>query len=285
MPLLARSGHATPALVMALIDTLVARYGPWAVVTGASDGIGKAFARLLAEKGFQLILVARRQDALDELATSLRAQFGICCEAIGADLSNTIQADRFAEATLEFDVGLLVSAAGFGTSGPFLDGQIEVDTNMLELNCVGVLRQCEHFGRRFRDRGRGAVVLMSSVLAFQGVPGSANYAASKAYVQSLAEGLRHEWAGLGIDVIASAPGPIATGFARRANLNMKKTMPPEIVARETLAKLGSRGTVRPGWLSKALGWSLSTAPRALRVLIMAQVMKDMTAHHATPRSS
>jgi uncharacterized protein len=121
-------------------------------------------------------------------------------------------------------------------------------------------------------------VLMSSLLAFHGTPLSANYAATKAYVQSLAEGLRAEWSAHGVDVIASAPGPIDTGFAKRADMRMAQTLPAAVVARQTLAALGRRGTVRPGWLSKLLGWSLATAPRALRVTIMGRIMGGMTAH-------
>lgn len=118
---------------------------------------------------------------------------------------------------------------------------------------------------------------MSSVVAFQGTPMSANYAATKAYVQSLAEALRHELRPSGVDVVASAPGPVASGFAARARLRMAHAATPEVVARATLAALGRRATVRPGGLSKLLGWSLATAPRALRVVIMGRIMGGMAA--------
>ncbi|MGE0314147.1 MAG: SDR family NAD(P)-dependent oxidoreductase [Lautropia sp.] len=139
-----------------------------------------------------------------------------------------------------------------------------------------VFAQCWHFGRLFAARGRGGIVLMSSVVAFQGAPMSAHYAATKAYVQSLAEALRHELRPCGVDVIASAPGPVASGFAARARMHMARAADPEVVARETLSALGRRATVRPGGLAKLLGWSLATAPRALRVLIMGRIMGGMT---------
>jgi len=128
------------------------------------------------------------------------------------------------------------------------------------------------------SRGHGGIVLMSSLLAFQGTPGSAHYAATKAYVQSLAEGLREELRPLGVAVVASAPGPIATGFAARANMRMSMSLGPRVVAAQTLAALGRKTTVRPGWLSKLLGWSLATAPRGLKVKIIGRVMAGMTAH-------
>jgi short-subunit dehydrogenase len=120
---------------------------------------------------------------------------------------------------------------------------------------------------------------MSSVLAFQGTPMSANYAATKAYVQSLAEGLGQELKSSGVDVLASAPGPVATGFATRAGIQMALAAAPDRVARATLAALGRQTTVRPGGLSKLLGWSLATAPRALRVMIMGRIMRGMVRAH------
>jgi uncharacterized protein len=261
------------------------RYGPWAVVTGASEGIGRAFAVELAGLGLNLVLVARRAELLHALAQQLKAEHGVESRVAAADLSNLEATHRLAQSTRDLEVGLLVAAAGFGSAGPLLDAELGSQTEMVDLNCTAVLAQCWHFGQRFAERRRGGVVLMSSLLAFHGTPLSANYAATKAYVQSLAEGLRAEWSAQGVDVIASAPGPIATGFAKRADMRMGQALPPSVVARQTLAALGRRGTIRPGWLSKLLGWSLATAPRALRVAIMGRIMGGMTAHQrsATPR--
>lgn len=257
------------------VSRLAQDYGPWAVVTGASDGIGRAFAHELAAVGLNLVLVARHEQRLTALADQVQTRFGVQCHAVPTDLSDLRATERLIESTQGLDVGLLVAAAGFGSAGPLLTLDLGNETEMVDVNCTSVLLQCWHFGGRFKARGRGGVVLLSSVMAFHGTPLSANYAATKAYVQSLAEGLRHEWVGHGVDVIACAPGPISTGFARRARMRMGRTMPPTIVARQTLAALGRRGTVRPGWLSKLLGWSLATAPRALRVAIMGRIMSGM----------
>ena len=109
----------------------------------------------------------------------------------------------------DLDVGLLVAAAGFGTSGPFLDSDLTQELEMLDVNCRALLSQSLHFGRRFAERGRGGLILLASLVGFQGAPFSANYAATKAYVQSLAEALHVELALRGVDVLASAPGPAA----------------------------------------------------------------------------
>jgi short-subunit dehydrogenase len=256
------------------------RYGPWAVVTGASEGIGEAFARQLAERGLNLVLVARRRPLLDALAAQLEATHDVCCRVIAADLADLEAVHALADATQDLDAGLLVAAAGFGTSGPLAESPLGPETEMVDLNCTGLLAVTWHFSRRFTARGRGGIVLMSSLLAFHGVPRAANNAATKAYVQTLAEGLRVELAPHGVDVLASAPGPVHTGFARRARLQMAVALEPAVVARESLAALGRRTTVRPGGLSKLLGGSLALLPRWGQVRVITQVMKGMTAHQA-----
>ena len=256
-------------------------YGPWAVVTGASDGIGRATAVVLAEAGLNLVLVARRRERLQELSANLHPARS--SRIIAADLSTNAGVERALRETEALDVGLLVAAAGFGTSGEFVDGDLDAELSMLDVNCRATLVMAHRFGDRFVRRGRGGMVLMSSLLAFQGVPRAAHYAATKAYVQSLAEGLRLELGPRGVDVIASAPGPVRSGFAERADMVMGGAVTPEVVARGTLAALGGTGTVRPGLLSKFLEVSLSTLPRVLRTRAVGLVMKGMTKHqHALP---
>ncbi len=169
---------------------------------------------------------------------------------------------------MKHDVGLLVAAAGFGTSGPFLRADLTSERAMLATNCSAVVQQTHVFGQRFAERGRGGIVLFGSLVGWQGVPNSAHYAATKAYVQTLAEGIH-----------VSAPGPVKSGFGARANMRMGAASTPETVARETLAALGRRGTVVPGLLRKFLTASLAPLPRSLRTRVMGGVMRGMTAHH------
>ena len=259
------------------------RYGPWAVVTGASEGIGREFAIDLARRGLNLVLVARREALLHALAADLNQRHGIECRVIAADMADVGAVARLTEQTRALDVGLLVAAAGFGSSGSLVDAPLDNELDMVDVNCRAVLGLSWFFARRFKARRRGGLVLLSSLLAFQGTPRAANYAATKAYIQTLAEGLRAELAPYGVDVLASAPGPIASGFARRADMRMSASLTPVVVARVSLDRLGRSATVRPGWLSKLLGWSLATLPRWAMVRVMGQVMKGMTAHQA-PRA-
>jgi len=257
---------------------LRARYGPWAVVTGASDGIGRALASELAAAGVHVVLAARRQEALDALGAELTTRYGVETRSAVVDLSQPSGASMLLNATRDLDVGLLVAAAGFGTSGEFLSADIESELGMIDVNCRAVAALSHGFGNRFVARGRGGLILLSSLVAFQGVPRTANYAATKAYVQSLAEGLRIELATHGVDVLASAPGPVNSGFAARALMTMSFAQSPAEVARGTLAALGRWGTVRPGFLARFLELSLSFLPRWGRVRMMGLVMKGMTGH-------
>jgi len=198
------------------------RYGPWAIVTGASDGIGRAIADQLAQAGLNLLLVARRQAVLDQLATDWRNRYSIKTMALAVDLSQPDAVEQVLSAAQALDVGLLVACAGFGTTGRFMDADPTQELNMLAVNCQAVLLLSQQIGQRLAKRGHGGIILMSSLVAFQGVPLvafqgvplAAHYAATKAYVQFLAEGLHEEMAPLGVDVLASSPGPVHSDLAR-----------------------------------------------------------------------
>jgi len=258
--------------------TSLQQYGPWAVVTGASEGIGRAFAEKLAEQGFHLVLVARREAVLESLSQTLHDRYRIQTEVIAADLSKAEDVERVAKATTALDVGLLVAAAGFGTSGNFIELDVANELNMLDVNCRALTAQSHHFAQRFKVRGGGGIILLSSLVAFQGVPRASSYAATKAYVQTFAEGLRSELKPFKVDVLACAPGPVASGFAKRADMQLGSAEKPEVVAAQALRALGKQSTVRPGFLAKFLGYSLALLPRWGRVKVMTLVMGGMTKH-------
>jgi len=260
-------------------NQLVQKFGPWALVTGASDGIGRAFCRELARNGFNLVLASRREAELKAFRVELEQEYFVECEVFAADLSDLMAVERLVRFCDVFDVGLVVAAAGFGTSGTFLGCTLLQETELIDLNCTSVAVLSWHFGQRFKSKQRGGLVLFSSVLAFSGVPLSANYAASKAYIQSFAEALALEWEDLGLHVVACAPGPTESGFAKRAKLNMGRTISAQTVARQTLNVLGKKTFIRPGWLSKLLGWSLSMVPRFIRSRILGKVMADMASKY------
>lgn len=254
------------------VSSFARRYGPWAVVTGASDGLGRACAAELAAAGLNLVLVARREPELARVAADLAARFPVSCRVLVADLARPEGRARVERETAELEVGLAVLAAGFGGAGPFLAAEPAEDDAMLEVNCRAVLEQARSFGRRLVARGRGGLILFGSLVGFQGAPWSAQYAATKAYVQSLGEALHVELAPHDVDVLVAAPGPVHTGFAARARMQLGQADRPAAVARATVRALGRRMTVTPGAVGKFLTWSLMTAPRFLRVRIMGKIM-------------
>lgn len=256
--------------------TRLTHYGPWAIVTGASDGIGRALAGEIAAGGINVVLVARRQARLAEFASELEARFGVETRVLAGDLSDPRSVAALLSRTDGLDVGLLVAAAGFGTSGDAVESDLETELNMIDVNCGAVFACVRHVGARLARRGRGGIVLMSSLVAFQGVARAANYAATKAYVQILAEGLSRELAAAGVDVLAVAAGPVSTGFGARAAMRLRNAATPEAVAREILPALGRQRLVRPTFFNRFLQYNLGVLPRGVRLRVMQSVMRRMT---------
>lgn len=260
------------------------KYGQWAIVTGASSGIGLELATQLAKAGLNLIINARHLENLQEVEKQLKSVSNIAIKMVAADASEAEGVENIIQAAQGVDVGLLVVSAGYGTSGNFIDSSLHSEINMLRLNCEALLSLTHYYSQQFAKQKRGGIILMSSMVAFQGTPFSANYAATKAYVQTLAEALAVELQIHGVDVLAAAPGPVESGFSRRANMKMSIFMTPSQVGVPILHALGRKTTVLPGLLTKVLVYSLSTVPRWAKVKIMEKVMGGMTAHQKKSRS-
>lgn len=252
------------------------RYGPWAVVTGASSGIGRALSIELARAKINLVLVGRSVAALDRLAAELSQNQGIECRVVMFDLAEENCIEVLQRATGELNVGLLIASAGFGTSGSFVGSPIDQELEMLNVNCRALMALSWYFGGRFAQRGCGGLILIGSIVGFQGTPWAAHYAATKAYVQVLAEGLGRELRSKGVDVLPVAPGPTNSGFAARANMKMGASLDPTRIAPEILNSLGRKSTVLPGFLSKLLVYAMLPLPRWARISIMGSVMRSMT---------
>lgn len=182
-----------------------------ALVTGASSGIGKAFAHALAARGHDLVLVARRQDRLDLLSEQLATQHGISCTSVALDLSSPHPGRRLRE-IVGPDVDILVNSAGFATQGPFVEGDAEDFARVLAVDVGAVVDLCHAFLPEMIRRRRGAILNVSSTTAYQPVPTLAVYAAAKAFVLSFSQSLWHEARQHGVTVFSFAPGPTHTEF-------------------------------------------------------------------------
>jgi short-subunit dehydrogenase len=253
------------------------RYGPWALITGASSGIGETLAGRLAALGFHVVLAGRRADALAAVAARIERDHRVQTRCVQVDLSEPGATDALDRDTADLDLGLIVLNAGAGSAGPFLDRDDAAEAALIRLNCAAVVDGARRFGARLRDRGGGSLLFLSSILAFQGSPLSATYGASKAFVQAFAESLTVELRAHQIDVLCFAIGPTHTQFADHAGMRLGRAMSVDAVVNDMVGALGGRGTRFPGWLSKALRALTFALPRWVATRIFGGAMAGMVA--------
>jgi short-subunit dehydrogenase len=238
------------------------RFGPWAVVAGGSDGIGAAFARELARRGVNVAAIARRREPLESVVRELRADHGVETRAIECDLASESVAETIAAATRDLDVGLLVYNAGSNREPKlFLDMAIADVLFYERLSCRGPLLLAHHFGTRLRARGRGGIVLMSSLASLCGAHYQATYAATKAFDTVLAEGLWHELAPVGVDVLGVLAGATRTETGLAVSAKFADKMDPAEVATGALDHLGKGPNWVPGAANQATARGLWPVPR------------------------
>jgi uncharacterized protein len=249
-----------------------------ALVTGASSGIGADLARELAARGHGVVLVARRADRLEALASELRSTKGVRAEALACDLTDpdAIAAlpGRIEELGLTIDI--LVNNAGYGSAGQFVDLDKQAETDMVRLNCEAVVALSGIYAPAMAERGSGAILILASSAGMQPIPAQATYAASKAFALHFGEALHTELSDLGVAVTTVCPGPIATEFAERAGLTEAfegvpsfARVSPQDCARlsiEGLAK--NRRVVVPGLPIRAVTTAGRLTPRAILLPLM-----------------
>jgi len=192
---------------------------PTALVTGASSGIGEEFARRLARRGFNLVLVARREERLRELAAELRSPGEINVEVLPADLASECGLQRVVDRLAAGGVTMVVNNAGFGLSGAFVDLPLERQLEMINLHVRAVTVICHEALKSMVERGQGTIINVAAQAAFQSGPFMATYAATKAYVLSLSEALHEEVRAQGVTVTCVCPGPVDTDFAALAGID------------------------------------------------------------------
>ncbi|MGA2142788.1 MAG: SDR family NAD(P)-dependent oxidoreductase [Brevinematales bacterium] len=252
-------------------------YGPWAIIAGATEGIGEAFAQNLAGIGFNLVLIARREALLKEEAQKLQDKYGICVRTINFDLSETEKLPGIDKMTADLDIGLFVYNAALSLVGPFMDNSEEDHLKEIDVNIKGPLVLTMLFGERFIKRERGGIILMSSLTSSQGSPLVANYGATKAWNLILAEGLWYEMKEQGVDIMACAAGATNTPGYRQSlpGVNLR-AMDPGSVAKTALANLGRKPVVIPGIFNNISGFILRRLlPIKTAVCIMGFALKKM----------
>jgi short-subunit dehydrogenase len=256
-----------------------------ALVTGASSGIGASIATELASRGFSLVLVARREERLRSLATELASDHGIEAEVVIADLADEAERDR-----LQTELGgrgraveVLVNNAGFGHQADFVRSPRERMVGMVKLNVEAVVDLTSRFIGPMVERGRGSVINIASTAAFQPMPGSAVYGASKSFVLSFSEAIRTELRGSGVTVTAVCPGPVKTEFTEVAGVGGVENRTPGVVWTpvEDIARQAVEGAandkrvVVPGVLNRATALAGQHSPRSVALPLIGRIWRNL----------
>jgi short-subunit dehydrogenase len=245
-------------------------FGPWALVTGASSGIGREFARQLAARGFHVVLASRRGHELESLGQELTRKWGTQYRAVEIDLTGAEAVATLDGATRDLDVGLVISNAGDASPGDFLASNLDELRAIVGVNVLAQLDVAHHFGRRLAARKRGGLVLVGALSASDGVPFMANAAATKAYVHSLGKALHVELAKRGITVTLLMPGPTATPALDKIGIEnppMKPMGVEQCVTEALQALAAGRAVSIPGRLN-----------RVFSALVPAALVRNRMAH-------
>jgi hypothetical protein len=247
------------------------RYGEWALVTGASSGLGSEFARALAREGVSVVLTARREERLRELASELEKAYRVSTRVVAADLSDSSTAAQLTEAVRDLEIAILVNNAGFGYAGRFAEQEPQRLGEMVQLNCLAPVMLSAGLLPGMLERGRGAMVITGSAAGRQPLPLHSVYSATKAFDQLLGEGLAVELQSRGVDVLVLEPGSTQTEFQEVAGEITHNGEPPERVVRLALEALGRQPTVISGWYN---WFRANVASRLLPRTLVAHLGED-----------
>jgi uncharacterized protein len=260
------------------------QFGPWALVTGASSGIGKEFTRQIAASGINLVLVARRDALLAELGRGISQEFDVQYRALAMDLSQEGFIAGLADATHDLDIGLVVSNAGTANPGEFLKLDRQLLQATLRLNTMAHLDITHHFGAKLAKRRRGGLILVGAMGAENGIPRIANDGAAKAYVHSLGEALHYEFKPLGVNVTVLAAAFTNTEVLEKFGFD-PKTMPMKPLSVEQCVSEGlnalrvNGSRIIPGRLNRIMN---ALVPASLARKMEADMIGKALAIRSTP---
>jgi short-subunit dehydrogenase len=266
---------------MANQSDFAGRYGSWALIAGASEGIGAQYAEQLAARGLNLVLVARRAELLQSLASELSQKYNIETKTMPLDLSANDAVEQMIEQTKGSEIGLMVYNAAFSAIGPFLERSLENHIKEVNTNAFTPLKLVYFFAQPMLARSRGGIVLMSSLSAFQGSAYISTYAATKAFNIVLAEGLWEEWRGRGVDVLVCVSGAVKTpnyvaSEPEKTGGLGDMTIKPDQVVREALNALGKGPYVIPGRMNRISSFVMRhVLPRRLTIQFMGRILRQM----------
>ena len=256
------------------------KYGPWALILGASEGVGVSFARQLGQAGINTVLVARQESLLREVAQRVRVESGAEVRTLALDLTGADMLDRLRAVTDDVEIGLVVYNAGaiHGSGGPFLDATLESALKVVQLNPIGQTTVAHYFGRKLVARGHGGIILMGSLAGNAGGVYVVGYSASKAFTQVLAEGLWIELKPKGVDVLCHVIGATDTPSRKRLDQVDKPgemISDPEDIARQALDNIANGPVIVPKHMEDVFR-ELCSSPRRRAVESMRDILLGAT---------
>jgi uncharacterized protein len=256
--------------------TLKEKYGQWALITGPSSGIGEEFARYLASKGLNLVLVARRKERLERLLNELKKENGIDIAIAPLDLKDEKFIDTLKGITNNKEIGILINNAGFGLNGEFVDLDVETEADMVKVNCIAPTILTHHFVKPMVQRRKGAIIFLGSVVACQPTPYMTTYAATKVFNAFMGDALWYELKKYNIDVLTLNPGGTETEFQRISNAATGPT-PRTVkqVVNTAMNALGKKPSVIDGFLNKIMGTSSRFGSRKSVVSVSGWIAKKL----------
>jgi short-subunit dehydrogenase len=259
------------------------KYGPWAVIAGASEGIGASLADQLASRGLDLVLIARNGALLEQVAAGVRERHGVQARALVQDLTDPDVGARVADATDGLDVGLLIYNAGASDrTTTFLENEVDYSLKQIKLDCIGPIALAHHFGHAMRERGRGGIVLVASLACLAGSATLAMYSAVKAFQHNFAEGLWAELRPHGVDVCCTPLGMTYTPAFQRMGIEYDPAahMLSEDVAREIIENIGDGPVHVVGENNRAAASAVWTIDRRSLVEMMSAASLDFASRRA-----
>ncbi len=266
---------------MSLFPEFHDRYGPWAVVAGASEGIGQAYTHILAERGINIVTLARRIEPLEKDAELIRRRHRVEVRPVSLDLAAPDLPEQFDKAIEGLDIGLLIYNACYSKIGPFVEMPLQHYLSTVDVNCRGPVVLSHRIAPKLIERGKGGIILMTSMAGFQGSALVSTYAATKAFDTVLAESLWAELTPHGVDVLGCIAGATSTPDFNRKTPEDKKAgvfpMRPEAVAREGIAALGKRPTVTVGRINRFAGRVTGLMSRKQRTKFFSKTTRDVYA--------
>ena len=258
-------------------------FGPWALIAGASEGLGAAYAREIASKGLNVILIARGKEKLEELAKEIGETYSVDAVTVELDLSNENLIAELSKRIKGLEIGLFVYNAALSPIGLFHNNSLEIHEKVVAVNCLAPMKLSYHFGNLMKERGKGGIILMSSLAGLQGNPIHSHYSASRAYIINLAEGLWEELKKSRVKVMTCLAGPTSTpNYYRSAPKDIKTVnltkLTPETVARQAVKALrkAKKPIFIPGTMNKISSFILQGfLTRKARVLFMGKMARNM----------